>query len=84
MRRDLESGEMLRLKMELFNLRQILNRTKQSVLYNPKSKRWEIYKKKDLNMLRAIMRGEQIQIQGDNDDEADEEDGGGEDTTNAT
>ena len=60
MKRDLSSGELLALKMELFNLRHILNRNKQSVLYNPKSKRYEIYKNKDLNMLRAIMRGEQV------------------------
>ena len=61
--------------MELFNIRQILGKSTQSVLYNPKSKRYEIYKNKDLNMLRAILRGEQVQIQDINaDDEAEEED----------
>jgi hypothetical protein len=58
MKRDLKSADLLALKMELFNIRQILNRNSQSVLFNPKSKRYEIYKMKDLNILRAIMRGE--------------------------
>ncbi len=62
--------------MELFNIRQILGKSTQSVLYNPKSKRYEIYKNKDLNILRAILRGEQVQIQDINaDDEAEEDDG---------
>ena len=73
MKRDLKSAELLALKMELFNIRQILNRSSQSVLFNPKSKRYEIYKNKDLNILRAIMRGESVQIAGGNVDEDDEE-----------
>jgi alkyl hydroperoxide reductase subunit AhpC len=71
MKRDLKSAELLALKMELFNIRQILNRNSQSVLFNPKSKRYEIYKKKDLSILRAIMRGESVQIAGGNVDEDD-------------
>ena len=73
MKRDLKSAELLALKMELFNIRQILNRNSQSVLFNPKSKRYEIYKNKDLSILRAIMRGETVQIAGGNVDDDDEE-----------
>ncbi len=42
-------------------------------MYNPKSKRYEIYKKSDLEKLRAIMRGDTIINNNNEEDEGEDE-----------
>ena len=69
------SHELLELRQELFNIKQDLGIMKNTVLYNEKSKRYEIYKSKDLAKLRQIRAGGPLEEEDeDGEEEGDEED----------
>ena len=53
----MSSHQILALRQELFNIKQTLGTMKNTVLFNEKSKRFEIYKSKDFNKLREIRAG---------------------------
>lgn len=86
------SMEILSLKQELFNIKQCLNRNNNVVLYNPKSKRFEIYKTKEINKLRQLIQEGGIEgilngataVENENDDEEEEGEaaGNGEESKN--
>lgn len=73
LRRHLPSGELVALRAELFNVKEALKRMNMRVLYNGKSKRFEMYKKREIELLKAIRSGQIVQLDCAADD--DEEDG---------
>ncbi len=44
--------------MELFNIKMTLDKMDKRVLFNGKTKKYEIYKEKDLERLRKMKNGE--------------------------
>ena len=60
------------MRAELFNLKQSLGKMKQRVLYNPKSKRHEIYKSRDIERRMAMANGESLAADSDDEDNEDE------------
>ena len=69
-------GVLIQMRAELFNLKQSLGKMKQRVLYNPKSKRHEIYKSRDIERRMAMANGESLAADSDDEDNEDEEEEG--------
>lgn len=72
MKRLYTSQEVLAMKMELFNLKVLLSKADHILLFNPKSKKYEIFKKKDLDKLRALKNGEEVDLADNIEEEEDD------------